>query len=85
MTAPSGNTTDAFVGRDAELDILRMELERVRSGSPRVVLIDGPAGMGKTALADRFLHGGSAAPHPSPIPGEPAIIIIKPTATRRSL
>ena len=56
MTAPAGNATDAFVGRDAELDILRAELEQVRAGSPRVVLIDGPAGMGKTALADRFLQ-----------------------------
>ena len=56
MTVPTDQTTDAFVGRDVELDILRAELEQVRSGSPRVLLIDGPTGTGKTALIDRFLQ-----------------------------
>jgi DNA-binding CsgD family transcriptional regulator len=46
---------DVFVGRDAELEILRAKLEHVRAGSPQVVLIEGPAGIGKTALVDRFL------------------------------
>ena len=57
MAAPAGNATDVFVGRDAELDILRAELEQVRVPARRgLCLIDGPAGMGKTALVDRFLQ-----------------------------
>ncbi|MFA1541813.1 helix-turn-helix transcriptional regulator [Actinomadura monticuli] len=44
-----------FVGRERELARLRAGLERVRAGEPRLVSIDGPGGMGKTALARRFL------------------------------
>src|SRR5690242_19654446 len=44
-----------FVGRDAELAALRAELARVRSGRSRVVLVEGPPGIGKTAMIDRFL------------------------------
>jgi DNA-binding CsgD family transcriptional regulator/tetratricopeptide (TPR) repeat protein len=56
MTAPTERATDAFVGRQVELDMLRGELDQVRAGSPRVLLIDGPAGIGKTALVDRFVQ-----------------------------
>jgi len=55
MATSAGNSVDVFVGRDAELVTLRAELERARAGSPRIVLIEGPAGIGKTALLDRFL------------------------------
>ncbi|NKZ06492.1 helix-turn-helix transcriptional regulator [Actinomadura latina] len=44
-----------FVGRERELARLRAGLERVRAGDSRLVSIDGPAGMGKTALIRRFL------------------------------
>src|SRR4051794_14781350 len=37
-------------GRDAELGVLGEQLDRVRSGSGAVVLIDGAAGMGKSRL-----------------------------------
>lgn len=57
MAAPTGNTTDVFVGRDAEFEVLRAALDQVLAGSPRVVLIEGSAGIGKTALVDRFLQG----------------------------
>lgn len=39
-----------FVGRSAELAIFREAAEQAKSGSPRVVVIEGRAGMGKTLL-----------------------------------
>jgi DNA-binding CsgD family transcriptional regulator len=47
--------TQPFVGRRAELTALRAELATVRSGRPRVVLLEGPSGIGKTAMLDHFL------------------------------
>ena len=46
-----------FVGRHEELLALDEAMEQARSGRPSVVLIEGPAGIGKTALVDRFLAG----------------------------
>ena len=46
---------DSFVGRTAEFDVLKAELAATRSGLSRVVLIEGPAGIGKSALIDRLL------------------------------
>jgi AAA ATPase-like protein len=37
-------------GRDAELEVLGEQLDRVRSGSGAVLLIEGAAGMGKSRL-----------------------------------
>ena len=54
---------DSFVGRRAELAALRAHLDEARTGRPRVVQVQGSAGMGKTALIDRFLSsspGGRA-------------------------
>ena len=48
-------SADAFVGRDRELAALRTEFELVQLGEPRVVLIEGPPGIGKSALVDHFL------------------------------
>jgi DNA-binding CsgD family transcriptional regulator len=47
--------SDTFVGRIAELTVLRQELAATRAGSSRVVLIEGPAGIGKSAIIDRLL------------------------------
>jgi len=44
-----------FVGRRQELGALETELENVRAGRSRVVLVEGVAGIGKTALIERFL------------------------------
>src|SRR5437016_761305 len=50
-----------FVGRHRDLAFLAAELDQVRAGHPRVVLIEGTAGIGKTALLNRFLAGSSDA------------------------
>lgn len=47
-----GSTEPVFVGRARELALLRHWLSEATHGSPRVVFIDGTAGVGKTALAD---------------------------------
>ena len=44
-----------FVGRQAELALLRAKLDEARSGHPGIVLIEGPPGIGKTALVERFV------------------------------
>ncbi len=44
-----------FVGRVAELELLRDLLADVATRHPHVVQIEGPAGVGKTALIERFL------------------------------
>jgi CRP-like cAMP-binding protein/tetratricopeptide (TPR) repeat protein len=43
-----------FAGRQAELDRLRELL--LRTPGPRIVVVDGPPGSGKSALAARFAH-----------------------------
>jgi DNA-binding CsgD family transcriptional regulator len=48
---------DAYVGRSEELASLRSVLEQVRLGRPQTVLVEAPAGMGKTALVEHFLRG----------------------------
>ncbi len=55
-----GPVATAFVGRGSELSSLLAEAEQVRAGHPRIVLLTGEPGIGKTALAHRFvsqLHG----------------------------
>ena len=46
---------EVFVGREAELAGLRSQLRQVMHGSPSVVLVEGAAGDGKTALLSRFV------------------------------
>ena len=49
-----------FVGRQPELGALRLELERAADRHPRVVLIEGEAGIGKSTLLGQFcddVHG----------------------------
>ena len=47
--------TPIFVGRDAELGRLQAAFARARQGERQMVLISGEAGIGKTALVERFL------------------------------
>ena len=44
-----------FLGREAELALLASELAPAVAGSPRALAIVGPAGQGKTRLAEQFL------------------------------
>ena len=44
-----------FVGRSSELAELRARLVAARGGVPQIVEIQGPPGIGKTALLSRFL------------------------------
>ncbi|MFF5003192.1 AAA family ATPase [Streptomyces phaeochromogenes] len=46
-----------FVGRTDSLALLAAARERARAGHPQRVLVEGPAGIGKTALVRRFLRG----------------------------
>ncbi|KWD70515.1 AAA family ATPase [Burkholderia ubonensis] len=57
-------TPDMLVGREAESRRLADVLSAVsRTGETAIVLIDGPAGIGKTALAEDFArHAREAAP-----------------------
>lgn len=50
-----GSEPPAMVGRESELASLRHNWELARSRSSRFVLISGEAGVGKSALAARFL------------------------------
>ena len=54
----------AFVGRQVELAALRARLAAARAGVPQVVEIQGPAGIGKSALVEQFLQepGGDVPP-----------------------
>jgi len=46
---------DHFVGRAGELAFLDAELRAVRAGRPRVILVEGEAGIGKSSLLSRFV------------------------------
>jgi len=49
---PASTTRSSlFVGRDAELRVIKETLRAVAGGHPSLVVIRGPAGIGKTALA----------------------------------
>jgi predicted ATPase len=53
---PETGLPGCFVGREQELARLRTVLEHARAGSPRLVLVQGPAGIGKTALIRHVLR-----------------------------
>lgn len=50
-----------FVGREHELRCLGEEFGRARAGLPRLVVVEGQAGIGKTTLIHRFLETCGAA------------------------
>jgi DNA-binding CsgD family transcriptional regulator len=51
----AGADDGAFVGRGSELAVLHQALLDARSGVPRLVVVEGDAGIGKTALLRRFV------------------------------
>jgi hypothetical protein len=56
---------ESFVGRGAELGVLRALLNDARSAQPRVVQVQGPPGIGKTALLEQFLDAPGDGPAPT--------------------
>jgi len=54
---PAGPHDGLFVGRHRELAILERSLRRAQGGERRLLLLSGEAGIGKTALMDRFAAG----------------------------
>ncbi|MCM2427196.1 BTAD domain-containing putative transcriptional regulator [Streptomyces sp. RKAG337] len=57
-TAPVQQTPEAdlFVGRESELELLAGAADRARTAGPGVALVTGEAGLGKSALLERFGH-----------------------------
>jgi DNA-binding SARP family transcriptional activator len=52
--------TGAFIGRHREIDVIDRVWAQALSGQPRLVLIGGPAGIGKSALADHVAQRHAA-------------------------
>src|SRR5690349_5271549 len=50
-----------FIGRDAELALLRAHLDAGSTAVPPVVVVEGSIGIGKTALVNEFLRAGLRA------------------------
>jgi ATP/maltotriose-dependent transcriptional regulator MalT len=46
-----------FIGRTGELALLGAEMQAARAGWPRVVLVEGEAGIGKSSLLSHFVSG----------------------------
>ncbi|WP_308432535.1 helix-turn-helix transcriptional regulator [Streptomyces coeruleorubidus] len=57
---PRQTPDSLFLGRQEELSRMTSRLEAAARGAPQVVLVDGPAGIGKTSLARRFLSDAAA-------------------------
>ena len=49
-----------LAGRGEELDTLRRGLRAARSGRTQVVVIEGPAGIGKSALLTAFVDSDAS-------------------------
>ena len=57
LTHSSSSSLDTqFVGRSADLSVLKNAFERTRKGQTVVVFVHGSSGVGKTALIRRFLQ-----------------------------
>ncbi|GAA1661427.1 transcriptional regulator [Citricoccus zhacaiensis] len=57
MTQHPHGQSKTLPGRTAELQRLNAVWERVQTGAPQFVAIEGPAGIGKTTLVETFLAG----------------------------
>jgi len=55
-------SADVFVGRQPELSALDKALTAARAGKPRVVLIEGEAGIGKSSLISEFQKANPGVP-----------------------
>lgn len=52
-------STDPLVGRREELALLRRRLADAQAGSGHLVVVSGPAGIGKTRLVEELVDGGT--------------------------
>ncbi|MBV9312047.1 MAG: AAA family ATPase, partial [Solirubrobacterales bacterium] len=59
MGAPIGATT-RLLERDAEERLLEQAVSQAAEGHPRLLVVEGPAGIGKTSLLERLRDLGSA-------------------------
>ncbi|VXC11817.1 LuxR family transcriptional regulator [Citricoccus sp. K5] len=57
MTQHPHGQSKTLPGRTADLQRLNAVWERVQTGVPQFVAVEGPAGMGKTTLVETFLNG----------------------------
>src|SRR5699024_8075979 len=64
--ADSAAPAQLFVGRTAELASLRAELGRV-ARRPRIVVVEGESGVGKSALVQRFARELRHEAEPAPV------------------
>lgn len=55
LTESGFETPKVFIGRTMELAKLHVALKAASSGRGRIILVEGEAGIGKTALIERFL------------------------------
>ena len=51
---------ELLLDRDAELDALERRLTAIRSGAGRVVVVEGPAGIGKSSLLGAIARSAAA-------------------------
>ena len=58
-----GSDTSPLVGREEELDLLMRRWEQAKTGSGRVVLLTGEAGIGKSRMAKALQDRLAAQPH----------------------
>jgi len=56
LQAAAARGLTRFVGRDAELELLRQALERARQGHGQVVAVAGEPGVGKSRIVWEFTH-----------------------------
>jgi len=60
LQAAAARGLTRFVGRDAEVEVVRLGLERARSGRGQVVALVGEPGVGKSRLVWEFTHSHRA-------------------------